>query len=50
VVHLAGPGMSAYKTGEYFKKPANVTNPWILQFHVYNPCEYTRFDGPECND
>jgi endoglucanase len=37
VITLSGPGMGADKI-QWFKAPANITNPWAFQFHFYNPC------------
>jgi endoglucanase len=34
VVTLVGPGEDGAKTSLYFKKPANVTNPWAIQVRV----------------
>lgn len=41
VVTLTGGGMDATKTTEWFEPPANITNPWALQFHYYNPYDFT---------
>ena len=39
VVTLTGTGMDPQKTTYWFKRPANITNPWALQYHYYNPCK-----------
>lgn len=38
VVTLVGPSEDSVKTSTYFKAPANITNPWAIQFHYYSPC------------
>ncbi|TIC93914.1 Endoglucanase B [Colletotrichum higginsianum] len=40
VVNLAGGGMDAAKSTQWFKPPAAVKNPWALQYHVYNPYDF----------
>ncbi|KAI9149615.1 endoglucanase B [Paramyrothecium foliicola] len=40
VVTLNGGGMDGLKTTQWFKPPANVLNPWALQFHYYSPYDF----------
>ncbi|KAB8264622.1 glycoside hydrolase superfamily [Aspergillus pseudonomiae] len=40
VVNLVGGGMDSVKTSQWFKAPANITNPWALQFHFYSPYDF----------
>ncbi|OQO03372.1 hypothetical protein B0A48_11630 [Cryoendolithus antarcticus] len=37
VVTLVGPGEDSVKTSQTFVRPANITNPWAIQFHYYSP-------------
>lgn len=39
MVTLVGGSMDSVKTSQWFVAPENMTNPWALQFHYYNPCE-----------
>jgi endoglucanase len=39
VVNLVGGGMDSVKTSQWFELPANITNPYAIQFHLYNPCK-----------
>jgi len=40
VVTLVGASMDAVKTSQYFKPPADIKNPWALQFHYYSPYDF----------
>jgi endoglucanase len=40
MVTLVGGSMDSIKTSEWFVPPENISNPWALQFHYYNPCEF----------
>ncbi|KAE8354583.1 glycoside hydrolase superfamily [Aspergillus coremiiformis] len=40
VVNLVGGGMDSVKTSQWFKAPANIINPWALQFHFYSPYNF----------
>lgn len=42
MVTLVGGNMDSIKTSEWFVAPENISNPWALQFHYYNPCEFLR--------
>jgi endoglucanase len=39
LVTLVGGGMDSVKTSQWFVAPANMTNPWAIQFHYYSPCK-----------
>ena len=39
VVTLVGPGEDSVKTSTSFVAPANISNPWAIQFHYYSPCK-----------
>jgi len=40
MVTLVGGGEDGPKTTQWFVRPANMTNPWALQYHYYSPCEF----------
>ncbi|KAJ2905019.1 hypothetical protein MKZ38_006675 [Zalerion maritima] len=40
VVNLVGPAMDATKTSQWFEPPAEVKNPWALQYHYYSPYDF----------
>ncbi|KAL4929796.1 putative extracellular endoglucanase [Aspergillus undulatus] len=40
VVNLVGGGQDSIKTSQWFEAPANITNPWALQFHYYSPYDF----------
>ncbi|KAL5340665.1 glycoside hydrolase superfamily [Aspergillus crustosus] len=40
VVNLVGGGQDSIKTSQWFKAPANITNPWAIQFHYYSPYDF----------
>lgn len=39
LVTLVSGNMDPIKTSEWFVPPKNISNPWALQFHYYNPCK-----------
>jgi endoglucanase len=41
VVTLSGGNQDATKTSQWFKPPADIANPWALQFHYYSPYDFT---------
>ncbi|TPX17621.1 uncharacterized protein E0L32_012066 [Thyridium curvatum] len=41
VVTLVGGSMDPSKTSQWFVKPRNIVNPWALQYHYYNPYDFT---------
>ncbi|KAL2787968.1 glycoside hydrolase superfamily [Aspergillus keveii] len=40
VVNLVGGGQDSVKTSQWFQAPANITNPWAIQFHYYSPYDF----------
>ncbi|KAL2849782.1 glycoside hydrolase superfamily [Aspergillus pseudodeflectus] len=40
VVNLVGGGQDSVKTSQWFEAPANITNPWAIQFHYYSPYDF----------
>ncbi|KAL2846655.1 glycoside hydrolase superfamily [Aspergillus pseudoustus] len=40
VVNLVGGGQDSIKTSQWFEAPANITNPWAIQFHYYSPYDF----------
>lgn len=40
VVNLVGGNQDSVKTSQWFEAPANITNPWAIQFHYYSPCKF----------
>lgn len=40
VVTLVGPSEDPTQTTLHFKPPANITNPWALQYHYYSPYDF----------
>ncbi|KAF1982868.1 glycoside hydrolase family 5 protein [Aulographum hederae CBS 113979] len=40
VVTLSGAGQDSIKTSQWFKRPANITNPWAIQYHYYSPYDF----------
>ncbi|KAL2865042.1 putative extracellular endoglucanase [Aspergillus lucknowensis] len=40
VVNLVGGGEDSIKTSQWFEVPANITNPWAIQFHYYSPYDF----------
>lgn len=38
VVNLAGGASDSVKTSQWFKAPADIKNPYAIQFHYYAPC------------
>ncbi|EEY17445.1 endoglucanase B [Verticillium alfalfae VaMs.102] len=40
VLQLAGGVSDPIKTTQWFKAPANIQNPWALQFHYYSPYDF----------
>ncbi|KAI0394337.1 glycoside hydrolase family 5 protein [Xylariaceae sp. FL0594] len=40
VVTLAGPGMDALQTSQWFQAPTGYENPWALQYHYYSPYDF----------
>lgn len=39
VVQLTGPVSDPLRTTQWFEPPADIQNPWALQFHYYAPCK-----------
>lgn len=39
VVTLVGPSENADLTDQYLTIPANLTNPYAIQYHYYSPCK-----------
>jgi endoglucanase len=37
VVTLNGPQENSDLTSQYFVRPTNITNPWVIQYHYYSP-------------
>ncbi|KAL4787044.1 glycoside hydrolase superfamily [Aspergillus varians] len=40
VVNLVGGAQDSIKTSQWFEAPANITNPWAIQFHYYSPYDF----------
>ncbi|KAF7588893.1 hypothetical protein BBP40_005043 [Aspergillus hancockii] len=40
VVNLVGGGMDSVKTSQWFKLPADIKNPYAIQFHLYSPYDF----------
>ncbi|ROT38420.1 endoglucanase B [Sodiomyces alkalinus F11] len=40
VLQLTGPVSDAAKTAEWFVPPANIQQPWALQYHYYSPYDF----------
>ncbi|KAE8146633.1 glycoside hydrolase superfamily [Aspergillus avenaceus] len=40
VVNLVGGGSDSEKTSQWFELPANITNPYAIQFHFYSPYDF----------
>ncbi|KAI9148885.1 Endoglucanase B [Paramyrothecium foliicola] len=41
VVTLSGGNQDSTKTSQWFKPPAEIANPWALQFHYYSPYDFS---------
>ncbi|KEY73831.1 hypothetical protein S7711_03125 [Stachybotrys chartarum IBT 7711] len=41
VVTLSGPNHDPVRTSQWFEPPADIVNPWALQFHYYSPYDFT---------
>ncbi|KAL9058181.1 MAG: hypothetical protein Q9162_001905 [Coniocarpon cinnabarinum] len=40
VVTLVGPNENGDQTDQYLEPPANMSNPWAVQFHYYSPYDF----------
>ncbi|KAI9042076.1 putative extracellular endoglucanase [Aspergillus affinis] len=40
VVNLAGGSSDSVKTSQWFKAPADIPNPYAIQFHYYSPYDF----------